>query len=103
MNLNTFNTAMQLAQEAHEDKLADMYGDGKSEYSDSERASATQLKDDLQQASRRIAAAVARLQGDFDHQELMKYGPLSTDTAKDVMEILTGVRTPSVSAFQENA
>ena len=35
-----------------------------------------------------IAAAIARIRGEFDSAELVKFGPLSSDTLADVLAIL---------------
>lgn len=53
-------------------------------------ATQVDLTELAQRESGKIAAAMARLNGEFDHPELVKFGALSTDAKADVLAILRG-------------
>src|SRR5690554_2229160 len=89
MELNVFTKAMQLAQEAHQDILQDMQGDGFSDFDDAQREAAVALDGQLTDAASRMEAVVARIQGEFDNPCLVKFGALNVDPAQDVIRILT--------------
>ncbi|CAM5563729.1 hypothetical protein [Eoetvoesiella caeni] len=91
MELQEFNEAMYLAQAKVAENIAymDKYPH---EYTDEDRSAATKLEKSVMAATRRIEAAVARIQGEFDNVELVKFGPLSINVSDDVLQILTGRR-----------
>lgn len=89
MSLSIYTDAIRMAIAAQEYLIRAMKNE-RAGFSDEARAEAARRLDSLRQAGRRMKAARARVNGEWDNPELKGFGPLGESTAQDVLDILCG-------------